>query len=103
TPPPPTQISPLSLHDALPIFLLPLPLVLGPNLQRHPSAVSYLDQGVFVPIHSFGLTSSGTAVVRLQWKAPYHGSSSVFYRVLRRSEEHTSELQSLAYLVCRLL
>src|SRR5687767_15588092 len=24
-------------------------------------------------------------------------------RVLRRSEEHTSELQSLAYLVCRLL
>src|SRR2546425_8978534 len=25
------------------------------------------------------------------------------YRVLGRSEEHTSELQSLAYLVCRLL
>src|SRR2546425_5333615 len=25
------------------------------------------------------------------------------FRVLRRSEEHTSELQSLAYLVCRLL
>src|SRR2546423_3546853 len=25
------------------------------------------------------------------------------YRLARRSEEHTSELQSLAYLVCRLL
>src|SRR2546425_9020678 len=30
-------------------------------------------------------------------------SSSGRYRVWRRSEEHTSELQSLAYLVCRLL
>src|SRR5687767_15418039 len=27
----------------------------------------------------------------------------VFYRSFLRSEEHTSELQSLAYLVCRLL
>ena len=26
-----------------------------------------------------------------------------FYNALKRSEEHTSELQSLAYLVCRLL
>src|SRR5687767_15576318 len=26
-----------------------------------------------------------------------------YYKILRRSEEHTSELQSLAYLVCRLL
>src|SRR5687767_15404719 len=30
-------------------------------------------------------------------------TSGLAYRVLRRSEEHTSELQSLAYLVCRLL
>src|SRR2546425_4953204 len=48
------------------------------------------------------------------WMAPCHGpcSPSVFHtqaklRVrsqrARRSEEHTSELQSLAYLVCRLL
>src|SRR5687767_15325021 len=28
---------------------------------------------------------------------------SEFHRVQERSEEHTSELQSLAYLVCRLL
>src|SRR2546425_5948679 len=32
-----------------------------------------------------------------------HGSCSVRRRILERSEEHTSELQSLAYLVCRLL
>src|SRR2546425_4616261 len=30
-------------------------------------------------------------------------STSVYQRKPRRSEEHTSELQSLAYLVCRLL
>src|SRR2546425_2475562 len=32
-----------------------------------------------------------------------HGLSERFERVEDRSEEHTSELQSLAYLVCRLL
>src|SRR2546423_6482090 len=31
------------------------------------------------------------------------GGKAVERRVRRRSEEHTSELQSLAYLVCRLL
>src|SRR2546423_8663996 len=38
------------------------------------------------------------------WRMPVSGGESV--RVLQgvaRSEEHTSELQSLAYLVCRLL
>src|SRR2546425_4266498 len=32
-----------------------------------------------------------------------HGESSENRKPVRRSEEHTSELQSLAYLVCRLL
>src|SRR2546425_6835630 len=31
------------------------------------------------------------------------GEREVLFAVARRSEEHTSELQSLAYLVCRLL
>src|SRR2546425_5291596 len=35
--------------------------------------------------------------VRLQDRADFHDASPL------RSEEHTSELQSLAYLVCRLL
>src|SRR2546425_8621343 len=39
---------------------------------------------------------------------PFTESDDIFYPVtlgdfIRRSEEHTSELQSLAYLVCRLL
>src|SRR2546425_7914303 len=44
-------------------------------------------------------------------KSPYHGFSVEFAEHreyapgddIKRSEEHTSELQSLAYLVCRLL
>src|SRR2546425_6142442 len=35
--------------------------------------------------------------------AEQHGGRSGRRRGARRSEEHTSELQSLAYLVCRLL
>src|SRR2546423_11134441 len=41
------------------------------------------------------------------WKKPrYAGNNTMFFPSRmggRRSEEHTSELQSLAYLVCRLL
>src|SRR5687767_15275520 len=33
----------------------------------------------------------------------FAGGHILDYRPFRRSEEHTSELQSLAYLVCRLL
>src|ERR1039458_4230786 len=60
----PTEIYPLSLHDALPIWFGPL----------------------------------GGAAVR-------HVGGVVFVRQARevRSEEHTSELQSLRHLVCRLL
>src|SRR5205823_14696318 len=38
------------------------------------------------------------------WRADAALGATVFHeRALQRSEEHTSELQSLAYLVCRLL
>src|SRR2546423_11885986 len=40
-----------------------------------------------------GLTQTGVTIMRMD-EAPV---------CVRRSEEHTSELQSLAYLVCRLL
>src|SRR2546425_5593077 len=43
-----------------------------------------------------------TEVKRFDWFRGYHvGGRSLMWG--RRSEEHTSELQSLAYLVCRLL
>src|SRR2546425_3451414 len=36
-------------------------------------------------------------------KMHYRGRLKLFFQQRERSEEHTSELQSLAYLVCRLL
>src|SRR3712207_7189897 len=75
-----TEIYTLSLHDALPIFARPRPL--AALRRRHgeavePGAHRHLDLG-------------------LALHRPAH-------RAVRRSEEHTSELQSRQYLVCRLL
>src|SRR5262249_62383816 len=66
--PPTAAISPLSLHDALPIFADPKPFVLAGG----PSDPQVLLRAMRAGVH-------------------------------RRSEEHTSELQSLTNLVCRLL
>src|SRR3989441_13036717 len=77
-----TEIYTLSLHDALPIsggsvFLWPI----------RETSNSWAESG------RAALQEATTSWVRL------HGN-----RVIGgRSEEHTSELQSLAYLVCRLL
>src|SRR2546425_7902749 len=68
-----TEIYTLSLHDALPIFDGPR---LGPRLEER----SQLPAQALLGVHRAGAGASR-----------------------RRSEEHTSELQSLAYLVCRLL
>src|SRR2546423_4695021 len=75
-----TEIYTLSLHDALPILHDPAQALpgFGPN-------------GYDVPAVTNGDESIGkdpVVVARLEQA---------------RSEEHTSELQSLAYLVCRLL
>src|SRR5205823_12814721 len=51
------------------------------DLSRHPPAAS-------------GGRGRGSAITPLKSEQPHAG---------KRSEEHTSELQSLAYLVCRLL
>src|SRR2546425_8861688 len=70
-----TEIYTLSLHDALPIFVLtPSSRLWMHDAERADRAASRVDQR--------------HAGVR---------------RHQARSEEHTSELQSLAYLVCRLL
>src|SRR5205823_14740564 len=73
-----TEISALSLHDALPIF----------RSGCRPRGTLRL-----------GLKQSRAVFARSRFascKAPHTNG-------VRRSEEHTSELQSLAYLVCRLL
>src|SRR5205814_9353996 len=87
TAPSPPGISTLSLHDALPIWSGAFGGAAAVGLFRH--------RGVLVrpcapapkgPAHARSATKQGV-------KASYHN----------RSEEHTSELQSLRHLVCRLL
>src|SRR5258706_9245936 len=71
-----TEIYTLSLHDALPICTTALLFSTAPanSQESNPRAVA------------------GTSAAR-NWPEP----------TLSRSEEHTSELQSLTHLVCRLL
>src|SRR5205823_8883886 len=91
--PPPPALYPLSLHDALPIW--PRLRLLGCY-----SVQNFLD-GRSMPrtafVCSLQLIQDSLDFVHrflfLLLKRAYEG----------RSEEHTSELQSLAYLVCRLL
>src|SRR2546429_3467852 len=77
-----TEIYTLSLHDALPICL--------PVSSRH--AATLFPALVFLQVQRSG-------------KSLGHLSSSTPAQVpdTRRSEEHTSELQSRLHLVCRLL
>src|SRR5205823_9639965 len=49
-------------------------------------------------LHQIGAVIGGRAV-----DADTDADTGIFHLAHRRSEEHTSELQSLAYLVCRLL
>src|SRR3712207_7524410 len=84
-----TEIYTLSLHDALPILYLP---------------VSHRASGVLAPC----VTREDQRLGRLLEGGPYSRvptflSSSSLLRPWGRSEEHTSELQSRQYLVCRLL
>src|SRR2546423_14516037 len=73
-----TEIYTLSLHDALPIYPVPC----SPYAAAKGAASGYARM--------FGALYQ-TKVVMAKISMVY------------RSEEHTSELQSLAYLVCRLL
>src|SRR3712207_9320749 len=82
-----TEIYTLSLHDALPICVRRRRL--GRVLVRAVPAAAARGPGA--PVQHAGVHGLGDAVRdRRQAAAP-------------RSEEHTSELQSRQYLVCRLL
>src|SRR3712207_8123813 len=84
-----TEIYTLSLHDALPIFHQ-----LGEEQEGHPGRQEvdrHRRQGQDVPLE-------------LRRRRDQHEEEGLAQlRRHRRSEEHTSELQSRQYLVCRLL
>src|SRR5947199_7592168 len=74
-----TEIYTLSLHDALPIYC---------DL-RHVTVVLCCDPKAFTHTNPLdGMSEGGLVCERFR---------------IARSEEHTSELQSLRHLVCRLL
>src|SRR3712207_8220637 len=81
-----TEIYTLSLHDALPIFETPE----GPNIGLINSLATYAR------VNKYGFIESPYRKV-----SEKRVTDEVVY--LSRSEEHTSELQSRQYLVCRLL
>src|SRR5205823_15128558 len=99
--PPPPQIYPLSLHDALPIFPAELLVSCAPTTRRKSTVLTRrLGSGTSQNhcVKSPARRSSPLGRMRSSncWPTGSRG-------VRPRSEEHTSELQSLAYLVCRLL
>src|SRR5437879_10308765 len=86
--PPPITVSTLSLHDALPIFR------------------SVDDARRLLAAGADKVSVNTPAVQRpalLSELAAEFGSQCVVLAIDARSEEHTSELQSPMYLVCRLL
>src|SRR5687767_15648968 len=89
TDPATTEIYTLSLHDALPISIgiIPAQMRLDPR-----------DQLAWTERLSDVVVS---ADLETQYAVHFVGARGE--KQNRRSEEHTSELQSLAYLVCRLL
>src|SRR2546425_10943698 len=76
-----TEIYTLSLHDALPILV-----GMSGGVDSAVAAAILVEQGYQVQ-----------GVTLQTWEPEDDAATS------KRSEEHTSELQSLAYLVCRLL
>src|SRR5205823_10703349 len=100
---PPSLIYTLSLHDALPIFLdVPIRSISGRTLESVASAnlqskaqvnSGNVNQSVADGVHNE--LSRLMNAERVHDVGAMHG-----HRIRTRSEEHTSELQSLAYLVC---
>src|SRR5205814_10410942 len=84
----PPAIYTLSLHDALPIFRVTRPFIL--TIVAKEKAPSIPGKGELKLI-TFNICI-----------ASYH-SFCLIEAMDKRSEEHTSELQSLRHLVCRLL
>src|SRR5262249_60508750 len=94
--PAPTELSPLSLHDALPIFSATAERT--PGVRRASASAAAGNPGPALVIASWPVSPAC-----LCWPMACSMVLKLNRRVQLRSEEHTSELQSLTNLVCRLL
>src|SRR5258706_9311968 len=86
-----TEINTLSQHDALPIYIQHQITGLGQKIDKKGWKPLRETGGMAVNIKQFATSQVLTAI------------PPVSLRGFQRSEEHTSELQSLTNLVCRLL
>src|SRR5205814_4924375 len=91
-PPATTVTYSLSLHDALPI----LAAVREQSRERG-------VEGFMLKHHAARYGSGRTKAEGTWWKWKIDPLSVDAVLIMKRSEEHTSELQSLRHLVCRLL
>src|SRR5205823_14713740 len=100
-PPPTSALDPPSLHDALPISSCaggsPPPEKDSGHRPRHAQPAANRDRPRGVRRNNPGIGSCPSSASALI------GGTLLGLLLRGRSEEHTSELQSLAYLVCRLL
>src|SRR5262245_64845294 len=96
----PTPSSTLSLHDALPIYKVKATFfVLGATAEKYPETV----QATATAGHEIAGMGYSFASIRTASEEQERANVRRSAKVLERSEEHTSELQSLRHLVCRLL
>src|SRR5437879_10182209 len=84
-----SHIYTLSLHDALPISTL---------ARKLSGAITQLDAGLIIAVTAKELFGWDACTIDL-----YDVDRDLISSEKLRSEEHTSELQSPMYLVCRLL
>src|SRR5205814_8476097 len=100
--PPTTRINTLSLHDALPIWVK-VPTQFCQYVRWSPCGGAHrrpFPAEMCCPLAALCVLRAIAASPWFRWRRPsppcprYYGA---------RSEEHTSELQSLRHLVCRLL
>src|SRR5262249_59264959 len=91
--PPPPALHPLPLHDALPICV--------PRQSAHRARTRGCDETDDSDRRRSSRTGLLRPAARLQQRAGHDARGRT--NRARRSEEHTSELQSLTNLVCRLL
>src|SRR5688572_14211147 len=85
-----------------------VPIMLYDAVVAQNFAAKLLDEGIYVIGFFFPVVAKGQARIRVQLSAAHKQEHlkkaiSAFTKIGKRSEEHTSELQSQSNLVCRLL